>query len=104
LIRFLRTKATVMIYRLGLGVEKADTPFLHTANGREVFAWLLERTGVFRRVETEEQRTLHNFGIELLENAGMTQGPNYRRLAEELVRYPVPEEALDTEGMVNGRR
>jgi len=59
-----RVKETVQIYRNVFG----------TGHGRVVFGWLLERCGLFMRVETEEQRVLHNWGMELLENMGLRRG------------------------------
>ena len=49
------------------------------------------------RVETEEQRVLHNWGMELLENMGLTQGMNYGALVESLLKLGIPDEALDEE-------
>ena len=80
-----RVKETVQIYRNVFG----------TGHGRVVFAWLLERTGLFMRVETDEQRVLHNWGIELLENMGLTQGMNYGALVESFLKLGIPDEALD---------
>ena len=58
--------------------------------------WLIERCGLMKRIETEEQRVLHNWGIEMLENMGMTQGPNYRLLVDAMLKLGIPEEAVDT--------
>jgi hypothetical protein len=46
-------------------------------------------------IETDEQRVLHNWGIELLENMGLTQGMNYGALVESLLKLGIPDEALD---------
>jgi hypothetical protein len=80
-----RLKETILTYRSVFG----------TGNGRAVFGWLLERCGLFLHVETEEQRVLHNWGIELLENMGLTQGMNYKALVESLLKLGIPDEALD---------
>lgn len=50
-----------------------------------------------KRIDTEEQRVLHNWGIEMLENMGMTQGPNYRLLVDAILKLGIPEEAIDGE-------
>ena len=63
---------------------------------RKVFVWLLERCGIFKRVETEEQRILHNWGIELMENMGLTQGLNYDALVELALKFGIPKDAVDT--------
>jgi hypothetical protein len=83
-----RVKETIQIYRNVFG----------TGHGRVVFGWLLERTGLLMHVETEEQRVLHNWGIELLENMGLTQGMNYGALVESLLKLGIPDEALDDTG------
>jgi hypothetical protein len=57
--------------------------------------WLMERCGLFKRIDTEEQRVLHNWGIEMLENMGMTQGPNYRALVDAMLKLGIPEEAVE---------
>lgn len=88
-----RTEYTVALYRQAFG----------TPQGRIVLGWLLERCGFGRRVENEEQRVLHNWGIDLLENMGLTQGPNYKALVDSLLLQGVPEEAIDR-GEDNGRR
>ena len=59
--------------------------------------WYLERCGLMRRIENEEQRVLHNWGIELLENMGITQGVNYRALVDAILRFGIPKEAIDEE-------
>jgi hypothetical protein len=48
-----------------------------------------------KRIDTEEQRVLHNWGIEMLDNMGMTQGPNYRKLVDAVLKFGIPEEAID---------
>ena len=82
-----RVKETVQIYRNVFG----------TGHGRIVFGWLLERTGLLMHVETEEQRVLHNWGIELLENMGLTQGMNYGGIVDALLKLGIPDEAVDGE-------
>jgi hypothetical protein len=52
---------------------------------------------MLKRIETDEQRVLHNWGIELLENMGLTQGLNYDRLVEAMQRFTIPDEAVDAE-------
>ena len=47
-------------------------------------------------IKSEEQRVLHNWGIEMLENMGMTQGPNYRMLVDAMLKFGIPDEAIDT--------
>lgn len=65
--------------------------------GKLVMIWFLERCGLMRRIENEEQRVLHNWGIELLENMGLTQGINYRALVDAVLRFGIPKEAIDQE-------
>jgi len=48
-----------------------------------------------KRVDTDEQRVLHNWGIEMLENMGMIQGPNYRALIDAMLKLGIPEEAVE---------
>jgi hypothetical protein len=50
-----------------------------------------------KRIENDEQRVLHNWGIELLENMGLTQGINYRALVDAALRLGIPKEAIDEE-------
>jgi hypothetical protein len=50
---------------------------------------------MFRRIENEEQRVLHNWGIELLENMGLTQGMNYKGVVDALLKLGIPDEAFD---------
>jgi hypothetical protein len=91
--------------RLDITVLAYRQTFLANEYSRRVFVWLLERCGVFKRVETDEQRVLHNWGIELMENMGLAQGLNYDRLVESMLRFPIPKEALDSaeeEGVQNG--
>lgn len=57
---------------------------------KTVLSWLLQRAGFFQRIETEEQRLLHNWGIELLENMGMTGEEGYRRIVDAVVATPLP--------------
>lgn len=58
---------------------------------------------MFKRVDNDEQRILHNWGIELMENMGLIQGLNYDRLVESMQRLTIPKEALDSaEGDENG--
>lgn len=65
--------------------------------GKLVMIWFLERCGLMRRIENEEQRVLHNWGIEMLENMGITQGFNYRALVDAVLRFAIPKEAIDQE-------
>lgn len=83
-----RPKITVLAYR---------QTFLRDEYSRKVFVWLLERCGMFKRVATEEQRVLHNWGIELLENMGLIQGLNYDRIVDAMTKFPVPDEAVDSQ-------
>ena len=83
-----RTQETIAIYRQAFGKDDA---------GRMAMIWFLERCGLFRRIETDEQRVLHNWGIELLENMGVTQGINYRALVDATLRFGIPKEAIDEE-------
>lgn len=68
-----------------------------TEAGRVALIWYLERCGLMKRIETEEQRVLHNWGIELLENMGITQGINYRMLVDAILKFGIPNEAIDEE-------
>lgn len=91
--------------RLDITISTYRHTFLRDEYSKKCFVWLLERCGMFKRVETEEQRILHNWGIELLENMGLTQGLNYDRLVEAMQRFTIPQEAIDSEeseGVANG--
>jgi len=79
-------KETIVIYRQVFQRDDA---------GRLVLVWLIERCGLMKRVDTEEQRVLHNWGIEMLENMGMTQGPNYRALVDAMLKLGIPDEAVE---------
>jgi hypothetical protein len=81
-----RLRETILIYR---------KVFTENSQSRVVFGWLLERCGLFRPIENEEQRVLHNWGIELLENMGLTQGMNYASIVDALLKLGIPEEAID---------
>ena len=83
-----RPKATILTYRAA---------FERTAEGRQVLAWLVERCGLFKKIESEEQRAIHNWGVYLLENMGITQGLNYDRLIDAILSLTIPEEAIDSE-------
>ena len=86
-----RLKETIQVYRTVFGTA----PGTQGEVGRVVFGWLLERCGLFVRIETEEQRVLHNWGIELLENMGLTQGINYGGIVDALLKLGIPDEAID---------
>lgn len=83
--------------RLDITVLAYRHAFLRDEYSKKVFVWLMERCGMFKRIETEEQRVLHNWGIELLENMGLVQGLNYDKLVESMQMFTVPKEAIDTE-------
>jgi hypothetical protein len=87
--------------RLDITILNYRQTFMANENAKRVFVWLLERCGMFKRIDTEEQRILHNWGIELMENMGLTQGLNYDQLVESLARFTIPKEAID-EGVENG--
>jgi len=81
-----RRRETILTYRAA---------FERTDEGRQVLHWLLERCGLFEQIQTEEQRIMHNWGITLLDNMGMTQGFNYDRLIDALLSMTIPDEAID---------
>jgi hypothetical protein len=81
-----RTRETVICYRHTF--EKDDI-------SRQTLAWIVESCGLFKKVETEEQRAAHNWGIYLLENLGVLQGLNYGKLIDAMLNLPIPEEAID---------
>ena len=83
-----RPALTVLAYR---------QTFLRDEYTRKVFVWLLERCGMWKKVETDEQRVLHNWGIELLENMGLVQGLNYDRIVDAMTKFTIPKEAVDSE-------
>jgi len=87
----LRLKETVLTYRAA---------FDRTKEGRQVLAWLIESCGFFRRIDTEEQKAAHNWGVYLLENMGITQGVNYSRLVDAILNLSIPDEAIDRVGRV----
>jgi hypothetical protein len=82
-----RLDITIMAYR---------QTFRRDDVSKKVYIWLLERCGIFKRIDTEEQRVLHNWGIELMENMGLTQGLNYDALVESALRFSIPKEAVDS--------
>ena len=84
----LRHRGTVLTYRAAF--ERSEA-------GRLVLADLLESTGILRRVETEEQRIQHNWGVWLLENLAATQGLNYQALVDAILHLTIPDEALKDE-------
>lgn len=90
-----RTADTVQIYRSVFGKSAG----IQGDMGRQVLTWLIERCGMFQRIENEEQRILHNWGIELLENMGLIQGLNYRALVDAILQFGIPDEAIDREGV-----
>jgi hypothetical protein len=81
-----RTKETILWYRHTYEKDQKS---------RWAFARLLESGGLFKTIETEQQRAAHNQIVYLLENMGMTQGVNYDRLAELLLALTIPDEAID---------
>lgn len=84
-----RTAETVRYYRHAYGKDEIS---------RWAFARLLESGGIFKRIDTEEQKAAHNATVTLLENMGMTQGVNYDRLAGLMFSLTIPDEAIDPEG------
>lgn len=81
-----RTRETVIRYR---------HTFEKDAVSRETLAWIVESCGLFKTITTDEQKAAHNWGIYLLENLGVTQGINYRRLVDAMLNLTIPDEALD---------
>ncbi len=81
-----RTRQTILWYRGAYG-ENEQT--------RWAFARLIESGGLFKRIETDEQKAAHNYIVTLLENMGFTQGINYDKLAEAFFNLGIPEEAID---------
>jgi hypothetical protein len=75
----------VLVYRAAFDRSEA---------GKAVLADLLESTGILRKIETEEQRVHHNWGVWLLENMAATQGMNYTELVEAILRLTIPDEAI----------
>ena len=43
------------------------------------------------RIETEEQRMIHNYMVTLLENMGITQGLNFDALIDSMLALTIPE-------------
>ncbi|MFH1742508.1 MAG: hypothetical protein ABIH23_26180 [bacterium] len=84
-----RPLETILTYRAA---------FSRSEEGRQVLAWLLENAGFMKTIETDEQVQIHNYGIRLLENMGMTQGVNYKRLVDMLLTLTIPEESIDSGG------
>lgn len=81
-----RTRETITTYRHTFGQRE----------NRQVFRWIVAQCGIFKPIANEEQRIMHNWGIALLENMGMTQGVNYERLCDFLLdQTTIPEEAID---------
>jgi len=81
----LRHRGTVLTYR---------AVFDRTEEGKRVLVDLLQSSGILMRIETEEQRIRHNWGIWLLENLGTVQGMNYEGLVEAILKLTIPDEAL----------
>ena len=91
--------------RLDVTVHAYRHTFTRDEYTRQVFLWLFERCGILRRIDTEDQRVLHNWGVELLENMGLTQGMNYNQFVELLLKFGIPDEAIDaraSEGVRDG--
>jgi len=89
----LRLPETIAFYRHTFGHDEA---------AKLTLCWLLERCGMLKRIDTDEQRILHNWGVELLDNMGLIADPNYRRLVDAVLQFGVPQEAIDTQGEKNG--
>lgn len=81
-----RPRETILYYRAAYEAQPA---------GRWAFARLLESGGLFKRIETEEQKAAHNYIVTLLENMGFTQGVNYDKLVDMLFTLSIPEEAIE---------
>lgn len=92
-LRQSRLRETVLTYRAAFD----------TKAGRQVLAWLVERCGFLKPIESEEQRVLHNWGITLMENMGIVQGVNYERLVDAILNMTIPDEAIDDMEGSNGR-
>jgi hypothetical protein len=82
-----RLRETILSYR---------RTFEKDVLSRQTLAWLLESCGLLKKIETEEQRILHNWGIYLLENMGALQGFNYEDMVDTILKLTIPEEAIDT--------
>lgn len=63
--------------------------------GLWAFARLLESGGIFKRIETDEQRITHNVVVTMLENMGIPQGLNYDELAKLVFKLSIPPESID---------
>lgn len=60
---------------------------LGNENGRVVLTFLMQTCGLLKEIKTDEQRTLHNWGVALLENMGMAKDSEvYARMIESLAR------------------
>ena len=81
-----RTKETILAYR-----KVYDDP----QYGPWAFARLLESGGIFKRIDTEEQRITHNVIVTMLENMGIPQGLNYDELAKMVFKLTIPPESID---------
>jgi len=81
-----RPRETILAYRK----VYSDPQF-----GLWAFARLLESGGLFKRIDTEEQRAAHNVVVTMLENMGIPQGLNYDELARLVFNLTIPPEAVD---------
>lgn len=82
-----RPRDTILWYRAAYSKD---------VQSRWAFARLLESGGLFKRIETDEQKAAHNYIVMLLENMGSTQGSNYDKLADFiLTSLPIPPEAIE---------
>lgn len=84
----LRLRETILSYRQTFERDKVS---------RQTLGWLIESCGFLKKIETEEQRLIHNWGIYLLENLGALQGLNYERLVDAILNLTIPDEAIDKE-------
>jgi hypothetical protein len=88
--------------RLDITIAAYRQTFRRDEVSKRVYLWLLERCGIFKRIDTEEQRVLHNWGIELMENMGLTQGLNFDALVDAMLRFGIPKEAVDSDESQEG--
>lgn len=67
-------------------------PFTRDENGKQVLTWLMQRCGFLQKIETEEQRLIHNWGVVLLENMGILgTEANYRSIVDTMLGFPLPD-------------
>lgn len=70
--------------------EKYHDLFSSSPDGIDVFEDLLTNLRLYETIESEEDRFLHNFGIQLVHKAGLYEESNMRLVTRNLLGIPLP--------------